>query len=220
MKQTLSIVAALVLAATVFNAPAKSVLDNSNKIAYDYIDLGYNNVSYSGGGSQGQIDLVGSFDLMDHINLVGAINYLPEKYGSTYYNVRIGGGYHISVIDNLDVFGSLALEYAHSEVQTICYVEGSGTTTFFGIPIPIGGTWEDCTKTGSDTGFMLRGGARYQITDAFSARGGVYHRSTYSGETGLFASAVYHFTDAMGIGAKFQTGDHRNWIGAYLRYNF
>jgi hypothetical protein len=110
-----------------------------------------------------------------------------------YDEFSIGAGYHMPVNKDMDA------------VFTVSFSSGE-----FDVAAP----------GNDDTGVLLTGGVRYNLNPQFEFAGGIYHISTFNGDTGLQAEARYNINKKMSAGLTFSTGDYLDGFGLNFRMGF
>ena len=180
---------AAVLAPVQAQVPARS----TSKFSYTYGQLDYLHADFD--------DAHGD---SDGVVVTASVNITDGFYAQTSYadasgggadseRFRIGGGYHLSINERLDLYGLLSFEHDH---------------------VKIGGASD------SDDGLEFDGGLRYMLAEKLEVDGQFEWNYINDGNFGVLLGARYYIIDPLSIGltTEWIDDDFRLTLGA--RYQF
>lgn len=157
-------------------------------------DYNYGQIGYQTGDFTG-LALTGSFEVnKDIFVLARYISMANDELGFDvdYDEFSIGAGYHMPINKKTDA------------VFTVSFSSGEF----------------DAPPGNDDTGVLLTAGVRHNLNTQFELAGGIYHISTFDGDTGLQAEARYNINKKMSAGLTFSTGDYLDGFGLNFRMGF
>lgn len=158
---------------------------------YNYGQIGYQTGDYTG------LALTGSFEInKDIFVLARYISMTNDELGFDldYDEISVGAGYHMPIDKKTDA------------VITVSFSSGDVDAGVLG--------------SDDDTGLFLTAGVRHNLNTQFELAGGIYHITTFDGDTGLQAEARYNINNKMSAGLTFSTGDYLDGFGVNFRMGF
>lgn len=211
MKTIIPLILTLLFTPLAFAAQAQQpVLQRTNHFSWNAINAGISDQHYENGGYSSDRTLFSanaSYGVAEHFNIVGGVGY-SAKGGDTVYDLNAGLGYHLSLIDNLDLFGDVRGIYRHDSYDYSCWSTRLGRLA-------------TCNAANQDTGYKIRAGARFRVSKALEVRAGAYHASVSSTVSGLFGSALYHLNTQWGFGANLAAdNNHTISVGVFAHLNY
>lgn len=161
--------------------------------SYSYIDVGYVNYDFDGGGSADGFGVGGSFAVNEQFHVIGDVVRVSDS-GVSVTLSTVAGGYAFPISGTTDFVGRLGV--AHARVG----VSGFGSA--------------------SDNGWMAQAGLRSMVSPDFELNGFVTHVDVGGSETGFSFGLVKGFSERVGgiADVEFSDGDVALTIGA--RFSF
>ncbi len=191
MKKILTILPLVALSSTSFITLAKS--PNWNFIEGSYMSAEIEDTEIEPDG----FGISGSFLVGENIILGASYGSISEEIFNTDVDLNQGSahlGYRYGATESTDIFGTVSYQYIELEAESESFDEN---------------------------GYGLHAGVRSMLTDSFEVVAQVnYIDIDGESETGLGASAYYHFSDNFAIGAGYATADDVDTFTASLRLSF
>lgn len=162
---------------------------------YKYGQIGYETGDFSG------LTLTGSFDVNKDIFVLARYAALTnDEFGVDldYDDISVGAGYHMPIDTKTDAV--FTVSFQSSELSVI---------------IPFVGT-----ASVDDTGILLTAGARHNLNAKVELSGGIYHTTTFDGDTGIQAEARYNIDNKMSAGLSYSSGDLFDGLSINFRAGF
>ena len=103
----------------------------------------------------------------------------------------------------------MPIEKKTDAVFTVSFSSGEVDAVIFGTPV-----------SDDDTGFLLTAGVRHNLNPQIELAGGIFHISTFDGETGLQVEGRYNINKKMSAGLSYTTGDYLDGLGINFRMGF
>lgn len=188
------------------------IMDTGNKIkliallaslswASHAADFNYNygQVSYETGDFEGLV-LTGSFEINKDMFIIARyVDTTNDEYGIDidYSEVSVGAGYHMPVDPKTDA------------VFSVSFDSGEAEALISGIPV-----------SDDDTGVLLTAGIRHSLNPQIELAGGIYHISTFDGDTGIQGEVRYNINNEMSAGLSYLSGDYLDGFGLNFRLGF
>ncbi len=196
MWKTLAIAAAVATASvSVAQAAPRTTAPQNNHFSWTYADLGLSTHDYDGWGDNlTSLDGDISFAINDNLYALGGGSLGDSDYIDT-TNLHGGLGFHMPLIEKLDLLAEGELEWTNYEV-------------------------DHTNNSESETGFTLRAGVRHRTTDKLELEGGVYHTDIVDSDSGLFGQALFHLNRQFDAGARLALGGDTTVFGIFGRVNF
>lgn len=157
---------------------------------YNYGQISYQTDDYTG------LALTGSFEINKDIFILAryiAMTNDEQGFDIDYDEISVGVGYHMPIDTKTDA------------VFTVSFSSGEFDAT---------------PQSNDDTGLLLTAGVRHNLNTQIELAGGIYHISTFNGDTGLQAEARYNINKKMSAGLTFSTGDYLDGFGINFRMGF
>lgn len=157
-------------------------------------DYNYGQISYETGDYEG-LTLTGSFEINKDIFVLAryiSVSNDDAGFDIDYDEISIGAGYHMPIDTKTDAVFTVSLS--------------SGEV--------------DAPVTNDDTGLLLTAGVRHNLNPKVELAGGIYHISTFNGDTGIQVEARYNINKKMSAGLSYTSGDYIDGLGINFRMGF
>jgi opacity protein-like surface antigen len=181
------------LAATLMPEPVAPPVLGSSKFSYTYAQLDY---VYSDlhdvPGHQDGYNAIASLNLMAGFYLQGNYSY-GSGSGTNLETYRIGAGYHLSITDELDLFGLISYEHD--------YAKSGGVS-------------------GTGTGYEFDGGARFKLAERLELDGQFELNHVDETDFGVLLGARFYILDPLSVGlsGEWIDQDFRMALGARFQF--
>lgn len=183
----------LIIAAALLLA---SVGASAQGVSYNYLSLGYERVSASGGVDGDGLGIGGSFEFAE--SWYGFVGYssLDLDFGSSANHLALGAGWHTALTANTDFFASLA------------YIDVNAKANGF-------------TSLG-DNGIGASIGVRGMLTPVFELQGSISYTDLGGGSSGTSLGVIgwYSFTESFAGGLSIESGDDADGFGLGVRWYY
>jgi len=163
-------------------------------------DYNYGQIGYETGDFEG-LTLTGSFEInKDIFVLARYVALTNDDFGVDldYDEISVGAGYHMPIDKKTDAVFTVSFDSA----------EVSVFVPFFG------------KVTADDTGILLTAGVRHELNPQIELAGGIYHNSTFNGDTGIQGEARYNINSKMSAGLSYISGDYLDGLSINFRMGF
>lgn len=153
----------------------------------------YGQLGYETGDFAG-LTLTGSFPVDEQIFVIARYSALTNDLAGVdvdYTDISVGAGFHMPINAKTDAVYTISFDSA--EVDVPAY---------------------------DDTGILLTAGIRHQLNAKVELAGGIYHQSTFDGDTGLQAEARYNINNKMSAGISYVSSDFADGLGLNFRMAF
>ena len=161
---------------------------------YNYGQIGYETGDFEG------LTLTGSFVIdKDIFVLARYVDTTNDEFGIdiNYSEFSVGAGYHMPVNAKTDA------------VFTVSLNSGEAEAIVLGVPV-----------SNDDTGLLLTAGVRHSVNQKIELAGGIYHISTFDGDTGIQGEVRYNINNKMSAGLSYLSGDYLDGLGINFRMGF
>ncbi|MCK5387005.1 MAG: hypothetical protein KAJ39_07455 [Gammaproteobacteria bacterium] len=162
---------------------------------YNYGQIGYETGDFTG------LTLTGSFEIDKDIFVIARYAALTNDdlgVDLDYDDISIGAGYHMPIDAKTDAVFTVSFDSA----------EANFVIPFFG------------NVTADDTGILLTAGVRHNLNAKVELAAGIYHVTTFDGDTGIQAEARYNINNKMSAGLGFTSGDYLDGLNLNFRMGF
>lgn len=161
---------------------------------YNYGQIGYETGDYEG------LTLTGSFVVNKELFVLARyVAVTDDSLGIDldYDSISVGAGYHMPIDQKTDA------------VFTVSFDSGEFSAIVLGNKV-----------TFDDTGLLATAGVRHNLNAQIELAGGIYHISTFDGDTGFQGEARYNFDKKMSAGVSYVSGDYLDGLGINFRMGF
>lgn len=170
-------------------------------ISYNFIEAGYQEIDIDAGFlGGGDIDgngygIGGSFELNENWFIAGSYAKADFDFGVDLDQLSVGAGYHVTISDNADFYGSLSFVRAEASVGSFS---------------------ED------EDGYAATIGLRGMVGERFELNGSLSYVDFGSGgdTTAFGAGALYNFSDILAAGFSVEIDDDVTAYGLGVRIYF
>lgn len=146
----------------------------------------------------------GSWALDEHLFLLGGMRFFDGDMHSPGFSgsgpdvdghrLQAGMGFNTRLDDGLDLVLAAQVIRVHASVED----HGSG----------------------SEHGFDLRGGVRYQASEQVELAGGAFLEDVARSELGFYGEGLYHLRPQLDLGVRLALGDDVSTVGLFARFGF
>lgn len=174
---------------------AKSLRAQAANFDYNYGQIGYETGDFEG------LTLTGSFEVNKDIFVLARYVALTNDdlgVDLDYDEISVGAGYHMPIDKKTDAVFTVSFDSA--EVGFIVPIIGKVSV--------------------DDTGVLLTAGVRHNLNPQIELAGGIYHSTTFDGDTGIQAEARYNINNKMSAGLGFTSGDFVDGLNLNFRMGF
>jgi len=161
---------------------------------YNYGQIGYETGDFEG------LTLTGSFEINKDLFVLAryvAVTNDAAAFDLDYSEISVGAGYHMPIDKKTDA------------VFTVSLSSGEVDAVVFGFPV-----------SSDDTGLLLTAGVRHNLNPQIELAGGIYHISTFNGDTGIQGEARYNINSKMSAGVSYISGDYLDGFSINFRMGF
>ena len=161
---------------------------------YNYGQIGYETGDYEG------LTLTGAFEVNKELFVVARyVAVTDDSFGIDldYDEISVGAGYHMPIDQKTDA------------VFTVSFNSGEFSQLVLGNKV-----------TFDDTGLLATAGVRHNLNNKIELAGGIYHISTFNGDTGIQGEARYNIDNKMSVGVSYVSGDYLDGLGLNFRMGF
>ena len=173
-----------------------SLAAHAGNFDYNYGQVGYET------GDFGGLTLTGSFEINKDIFVIARYAALSNDDAGVdidYTDLSVGAGYHMPIDNKTDAVFTVSLDNGEVDVPAIGPFPG---------------------YTDDDTGILLTAGVRHNLNAKVELAGGIYHFTTFDGDTGIQGEARYNINNKMSAGLSFASGDYLDGLGINFRMGF
>jgi hypothetical protein len=173
--------------------PLAPVLLDSTPLGYTYVEASFVFTDLNGvPGTQNGYEFVGSWNLLAGLYLQGSFSHGDGD--ATIETYKLGAGYHIGLMDKLDVFGLLSYEHDY---------------------LAVGGA---SSNTGD--GYEFDAGVRWMMLEKLELNGQLEWNHVNEDDFGVQAGARYYFTGPLSVGTTLEgiDQDFRLRVGARFQF--
>ncbi len=159
---------------------------------YNYGQIGYEFDDFEG------LTLTGSFEINQNIFVLARYASLTEDtlgVDIDYTDFNVGAGYHMPINNKTDAVFTVSFDSAEVDIP--------------GTPVSV-----------DDTGLLLTAGVRFQVNPQIELAGGLYHVTTFDGDTGIQGEARYNINNTMSAGLSYVSSDFVDGFGINFRMGF
>lgn len=160
----------------------------------------YGQIAYETGDFEG-LTLTGAFEVnKDIFVLARYVAVTDDSLGVdfNYDEISVGAGYHMPIDKKTDAVFTVSFSSGEVDVNI----------PFFG------------KVTADDTGLLATAGVRHNLNAKVELAGGIYHISTFDGDTGIQGEARYNIDNKMSVGVSYVSGDYIDGLGLNFRMGF
>lgn len=179
-----------------------SISSGAQAANFDYT---YGQVGYETGDFDG-LTLTGSFEVNEEVFVLARYAALTNDDAGIdvdYTDISVGAGYHMPIDEKTDAVFTVSFDSAEVDIPSV---------TILGFTFP--------GSTVDDTGILLTAGVRHNLNANVELAGGIYHNTTFTGDTGFHGEARYNINNEMSAGLSFMTGDFLDGLGINFRMGF
>lgn len=167
---------------------------------YTYGQVGFETGDFDG------LTLTGSYEVNEELFVLARYAALTNDESGIdidYTDISVGAGYHMPVDEKTDAVFTVSFDSAEVDTPSV---------TILGFTFP--------GSTVDDTGLLITAGVRHNLNAQIELGGGIYHNSTFDGDTGIQGEARYNINTAMSASVSFVTGDFVDGLGINFRMGF